>query len=454
MRTWTLRLGLSFLAAVGFSMNRLPAQDVGPITKQLFVAPTVAYEPAQPTQDPSAKRSLSPLIPVDYKVPAEQPANAPELDLKGNNEVPIPRIWARGEYLLWWVKDAPMPVPIVTTGNPNVGFPNFNTAGGIGQPGTQILLGGSALDFGSFSGMRFTLGGWLDTDRTIGMEVNGFMLERRSFQYQAGSNGAPGSLPLYLPRFNVSASIEDAFPIADPLRGFAGDVFATATLQFWGTEANASLSLIREKGVEFSLLGGFRYADLRETFQLHNTTTDLVADNVMIINDFFGTRNQFYGGQFGGQLVLEHGGFSLDLTGKLGLGTTQQALDIQGNVTQNGPNPLTPPGLGTYAGGFFTQPSNIGHYTGSSFSVMPSFEANLSYQVTPELRVYMGYTFIYWNQVIRPGDQISHSVNLTQNAVLDPNGVGTLVGPAQPGPLFNRTDFWAHGLNFGLEFRF
>jgi hypothetical protein len=61
---------------------------------------------------------------------------------------------------------------------------------------------------------------------------------------------------------------------------------------------------------------------------------------------------------------------------------------------------------------------------------------------------------MYWNQVVRPGDQMSHSVNLTQNAVLDPNGTGKLVGPAQPAPLFNRTDFWATGLNFGVEFRF
>ena len=31
---------------------------------------------------------------------------------------------------------------------------------------------------------------------------------------------------------------------------------------------------------------------------------------------------------------------------------------------------------------------------------------------------------------------------------------GALVGPSQPSPLFNRTDFWAQGVTFGLEFRF
>ena len=61
---------------------------------------------------------------------------------------------------------------------------------------------------------------------------------------------------------------------------------------------------------------------------------------------------------------------------------------------------------------------------------------------------------MYWIRVLRPGNQIDHGVNLTQNAVLDPNGVGMLVGPARPVPPFNRSDFWAQGLSLGLEFRY
>jgi hypothetical protein len=68
--------------------------------------------------------------------------------------------------------------------------------------------------------------------------------------------------------------------------------------------------------------------------------------------------------------------------------------------------------------------------------------------------VFAGYEILYWNRVVRPGDQIDHNVNLSQNAVLDPKGVGTLVGPAQPAPLFNRSDFWAQGINLGLEYRY
>jgi len=55
---------------------------------------------------------------------------------------------------------------------------------------------------------------------------------------------------------------------------------------------------------------------------------------------------------------------------------------------------------------------------------------------------------IYWSSVVRPGDQVDPVVNFSQLFG------GPLVGPAQPLPQFNRTDFFAHGLSFGLEFRY
>ena len=52
--------------------------------------------------------------------------------------------------------------------------------------------------------------------------------------------------------------------------------------------------------------------------------------------------------------------------------------------------------------------------------------------------------------VVRPGNQIDRNINTSQNAFY---GTGILTGPASPAPLFNRTDFWAQGVNFGLQFR-
>jgi Putative beta barrel porin-7 (BBP7) len=372
------------------------------------------------------------------------------------------QIWARTDYLLWWVRNAPLPVPIVTTGNPNVGFDpkmldTVNTAGAIGQPGTQVLLGGTGISFHTASGARLTLGGWLDGDQRLGLEGNGFVLAHITNRFAVASDSA-GSPPLYFPIFSGLANAERAIPIADPLRGFSGDAAVTSTLQLWGAEASVLCTVYRCSGCDFSLLAGFRYTDLRESIQIHNTTKDLFFGNVTTLSDSFQTSNQFYGGQIGIRLGAEFDRFSLDITGKFAAGSAHQLVDIQGAITQAGPNPLVPPGLGTFRGGLFAQSSNIGVHDANPlsipFMILPSLELKLAFQLTPHIRAIAGYDFLYWTQVLRPGNQINHNVNLSQNAVLDPNGVGTLVGPAQPAPLLNRSDFWAQGISFGLEFRY
>ena len=334
--------------------------------------------------------------------PARAPAEHAVIDLSTEDCQQPPRLWASADYLLWWVKDAPLSVPIVTTGDPNVGFPTMNTAGALGQPGTAVLLGDSSLNFKSFSGMRFTLGGWVDPQQTMGIEGSGFVLERRTNQFAAASD-ASGNPPLYFPRFNSFSGTEGGFPIADPLRGFAGDVLVSSSLRLWGAEVNGCLNVAHRPGLEVSVLAGFRYADLTESLNINNTTSDLIFLNNTTQNDFFGTRNQFYGGQLGARLGLQRDRFSLDATGKVALGATHQVVDIQGNSTQLGPNPLVPPGLGTFPGGFYAQPSNIGRRDSNDFTVLPSVELKVGYQLTSGLRATVGYDFLYWNQVVRPG---------------------------------------------------
>ena len=63
------------------------------------------------------------------------------------------------------------------------------------------------------------------------------------------------------------------------------------------------------------------------------------------------------------------------------------------------------------------------------------------------LELTMGYSFIYWSDVARAGDQIDFAINPTQIT-------GTLTGPARPEFLFDTTGFMAQGLHFGLEYNF
>jgi Putative beta barrel porin-7 (BBP7) len=435
-----LILGVWWLSAGLLSAQSLPADKP---------------QEAKPAADSKSAENPPESKAAESKKPAEgsmQPSTASSESAEG---LPAHRTWARVEYLLWWLKDAPLPVPLVTTGNPRVGFdPNFvntvNTAGALGQPGTQVLFGDRSIQSQGFSGMRLTLGGWVDPGEFFGIEGSAFVLERRTKRFAAGSDMA-GNPPLYFPIFSAVAGAERGIPIADPLRGFSGDVIVNSTLQLWGAECNGVFTLVRNSAWDVTLLAGFRYADLRESLQIYNTTTDLIFSNVTNLTDLFSTTNQFYGGQIGGRLAFQHDCWSLDVTGKVALGATHEVVDIQGAITQLGPNPIAPPGLGTFPGGLFAQPSNIGKRRSDGFTVLPSLELKLGYDIDPRTRVFVGYDLMYWSEVVRPGDQINHSVNLTQSPVL---GTGRLVGPAQPAPLFNHSDFWAQGINVGLEVRY
>jgi hypothetical protein len=64
----------------------------------------------------------------------------------------------------------------------------------------------------------------------------------------------------------------------------------------------------------------------------------------------------------------------------------------------------------------------------------------------------VGYTFLYWSQVVRPGNQIDTTVNTTQ--VPTHPEFGPLTGPAQPMVPFRTTDFWAQGISLGVEVTF
>jgi hypothetical protein len=418
-----------------------------------------------PAQEPPANGSASGQAAAPNTLPMPKAASTDDAGKSSTTDTsaqatncPPYHGWVQAEYLFWWMRNAPLPVPIVTTGDPRVGFdPNnvntVNTAGAIGQPGTRVLFGDQGIRFAPFSGGRLAGGVWLDDDATVGVAASGFFIERL-IQHFAATSDTAGGLPLYFPIFSAIAGAERAIPISDPLRQFAGNVAVQSSLRLWGAEANGVITPVRNPNLEWDTLAGFRYADLLEHFLTANTTTDLAFNNVTALSDVFVTRNQFYGGQIGSRVGMRIDRFTVDTTAEVALGVTHEVVDVGGTISQRGPNPLIPPGIGTFPGGIFAQPSNFGRRTADPFSVLSSLEIKFGYNLTLSTRVFAGYDLLYWTQVVRPGNQISHTVNLTQNPVLDPNGVGVLVGPAAPTPLFNRSSFWAQGLTFGIDVRF
>jgi hypothetical protein len=132
----------------------------------------------------------------------------------------------------------------------------------------------------------------------------------------------------------------------------------------------------------------------------------------------------------------------------MGVGNVKQEVMIQGTTVSTLPNGtvvLPNPGVG----GLLAQRTNIGTYTRNEFGIVPELGATLGYQVTQHLRLTAGYSFIYWSNVVRPGDQIDTTVN--PNLMPPENPVETAF--LNPRFAFQQTDYWVQGLSLGGEYR-
>jgi hypothetical protein len=366
------------------------------------------------------------------------------------------RLWASGEYLFWWIKDFPLPAPLVTTGSPNPA-----TGGGVlGRSSTTILFGGSAIEVPVFSGARIAAGYWLDEEHIFGIEGSGFFLAERSAANFRASSDLNGTPDLTSPVIDTLTQSESGSLIAFP-GAFAGSVAVTTSSELWGAEANVAGNMVHDDRWTLDLLTGFRYLELREDLTISRERTVLpagedrflgnpvFAGNSLNLVDDFSTRNNFYGWQVGGRAEFHYNRLALTALGKLALGGMHQVVDINGTTT------LTPPtGMATAApGGLLALPSNAGHHTQEKFTVLPEFGVTAGWQVNDSLRAFVGYSVLYADQVVRPGEQINRNVNPTQLPT-SKFFAAKPADPAQPAFNFNTTNFWAQGIGIGVAFTY
>ncbi len=73
--------------------------------------------------------------------------------------------------------------------------------------------------------------------------------------------------------------------------------------------------------------------------------------------------------------------------------------------------------------------------------------------MSPWASFVVGYSFLYVSSVARPGDQIDRVINPNTSPAIGSNFSGAVSSPPHPALNVQSSDFWAQGLNFGLEFR-
>ncbi len=361
--------------------------------------------------------------------------------------------WASVDYTMAWFHSESFRTILATTGSPADLHP-----AAIGQPGTVALFGQDGVNYGMFSGIHAEVGLFLDEDNHFSLEVGGMYIfpNHRQFALQSDPTGNP---IIARPVLNAATQQEVAFIDAFPGTASGGIAIDTRS-ELYGAELNARVHGYGLKRLHADALLGFRFERLEETLSIQDQLSPLVAGtfpfNGGLVNppgmigdtDRFHTSNSYYGVQLGGRVSWEEEWFCVSVFGKASLGPNDERVSIRGSSTSlvNGTTQTVP-------GGILALPSNIGEYRRTVLGFVPEAGITLGFNVNSHIRLNASYSFLYWNQVVRPGGQIDRQVSPAQ-VPTDITFAPTTTPGSRPQFTFNDESFWAHTLTFGIEFHY
>lgn len=475
MRIGILSSMMALLAGAGAALGQAPETPSGlkpaAATDSTAMAPAVPGSLPQTLAPAPAPGCVAPAVqgPCDPGVNYGQTPGLPEF---GPGFGPCPMgncLYGSAEYLLWKIKDAPLPpnqltVPYSVSGLTQFQS-NFTFAEGVG------------VEYGGRSGGRFTLGGWVHPDQLLGLEATYFQFERSNNNF-GGTQVVDLPVNFSVMNLNIATAMTIAmqnFTLPAQLRVSA--LGSTGPSDFWGTEINARSTRCFIGGMSIDLIGGFRYLNFTENFTLLESIRLDAFNSVNLSGplpippnppiqvpqpvtgqrnlaeirtfDNITTRNQFYGAQVG--LTSEWWlapRFVVSGWGKVATGAMVETIRIVGNTTTVGSAGIAPPPGG---GGLLTPGTGFVDSSRTRYAVIPEFSFSIGYQITSHIRANIGYDFLYVSTIARPGDQIGFSATNTTIAI---NGQPTTVQANQPTFSYTDTDLWAQGLTAGFSIRY
>ena len=354
-------------------------------------------------------------------------------------------LWVKAEYLYWRISNNNVPALVSSS-------PAGTARDEVGVlPNAQVLFGNEPIGDDFRSGGRIQFGIWLDDCERWGVQGEFTGLAEDNTAYYVASTGVPG---IGRPFFNIDPNVnaEDARLIAfdqtngdDALDGF---VNITSSSNFYTGGMLVRREICQDVGSRWDFLVGYRFAKLDETLTINDQSevTDVsegIVGTTIAITDNFEVDNEFHGVDLGVAGTWDMGKWALEGMVKCALGNNQQTVTISGQTISTIPT-FTPI---VDNQGLLTQTTNIGTYERDQFAIIPEARASASYFVTDNIRVTGGYTLIYIDTVVRPGDQIDRVVNGT---LLQ----GPFAGPLNPAFNFNDTKVFIHGANISLDVMF
>ena len=393
--------------------------------------------------------------------------------------LPSRRCWATSESLLWWFKNSPVPVPLVTSGAPPASLSSTTFPGTLGVPNTQVAIGGAGVDTGSHWGGRFTTGYWLDDGETVGVEASYLFLAGGKGGQTVATSGLPGSANLAVPYFDVTGAAagqhdvpgEAVFVLPGPLQGFSGQVIpgfagvmtlATAS-RLQGAGLNGTWQIQNNGRLCLGALAGFTWLQLREDLTFGVQSVGLPGGFPFLAGNFFNTRDQFstvnnfYGGRdrTAGRVSVQSL-FPARNSGHFRRHRARETADVFG-ATQTSNGNISYHTQGTAGqvlpGGIFAQQTNGGSHGTNRFAVATDVTLTGGYRLARWATLSVGYSFLLIADVARPGDQIDRQINSTLTGLAAAARMPT-TGPALPSFPFQNSSFSAQGITFGLELQF
>jgi hypothetical protein len=269
----------------------------------------------------------------------------------------------------------------------------------------------------------------------LGVEGEAFFLERDSTHFRATSEGTQLLAIPYtdsvtdLPASNIIAGSGSKGSLSG---GFVG----YSRIQFYGQQLNLVGVLADGAAGRVEVLAGIRFLQMQDRFDLDTASYVLPAQTTLFgLENHFRTHTNFYGGQLGLRGILDRGPWSVKLRGLMAMGSDDQWVRVFGAAVEETPLTRTVEGSA-----LFVQDSNRGTFQRTVYDMVFEAGVNLSFQATRHINLFAGYTFLWWLNPIRAGDQVDTVINA---------GAG---GPARPLVPFREDSFWAHGINAGVLF--
>jgi hypothetical protein len=348
----------------------------------------------------------------------------------------LPSGWTEFDVLAWWHKGRQIQ-PLLNTSP--TGTP-IGDAAVIGTTGTTALFGNDKYGEDIRAGGRVNLGLWLDGDSSIGIGNRLTSVAGDDITYDNQSNGTE---ILGRPFFNVLLNDRDALLLSYPGE-FSGEFHATSSTNFIMNDFYARLRMSEDAVNRIDFLIGYEYARIGDDLIVRSSTTNINALDPAFgvtfdFRDEFRTVNKFDGVMIGLMGDYVRGRAKVSYLGKLGYGNLDERLIINGTGSASAGGASVP-----LNGGLLALPTNSGTHSWSRPVFVPEVNLNLHLQLTQRLDFSIGYSFVYFTNVLLAGDQVDRRLNLSQQS-------GALTGQAFPLPQRNETDFWYQGLNFGLN---